>query len=213
MKKISFLLIILVIAITALLYYNLPKEQKFLSLTLGVSLLLGVISVITTLYNNSQIELRNEVEKIESTRPRFSITSTKNGNETQIEISYDCPKKITLDMFHIDIENGESWDSTSIATSRVKEKLSKNNGKLMLDQVLQIRFPDFNGVTFLERVQDKNNEMKLKIDCRTYYGEKIIYYLGHNLSQHYVDFNNGKVIEKALDKNLKYSFYKKWEAS
>lgn len=209
MKRISFFLIVSVIIITISLYFNLPKDQKFLSLTLGASLLLATISVITTLYNNSQIELRNEVEKIESARPRFSITASKVGQNTNIEISYDCPKKITLDMFTVDIENGESWDGTNIAISIVKKILSENNGKLLPDQVLEFPFPDFQGSTFLDRVQDKENEMKLKIQCYTYYNERITYYLGYNLSQHYVRFNDNKITKRQLNKNVKFSFYKK----
>ncbi|WP_210123015.1 MULTISPECIES: hypothetical protein [unclassified Staphylococcus] len=209
MKKISSILIVLVIIITALLYFTLPKEQNLLSLTLGASLLLGTISIITTLYNNNQIDHRNRISQIESTRPRFLITEKSTQQETIIKISYDCPKILTLDKFLIEIENGEDWDDTNIALSRVENELSKHNGKLLPNRVLEFKFPNFpNNKTFLDIVKNSNNEMKLKISCLTYYDEKISYYLGHNLDQHYVKFSDNKATIKTLEKNLKLSFYK-----
>ncbi|QIN27582.1 hypothetical protein GJU84_11220 [Staphylococcus chromogenes] len=209
-------LLLVSLLISNCLNNSLPAEQKYISYTVGASLLLGVITIGTTYYNNYKIDIRNIIKEIESVRPRFSIVGEKIGcseRDSKIIISFDCPQKITLDMFSVELINTNSRfdDKTSEELNR---EFKQHDGVLMPNQSITFRPPTFKNPTSYEQesileILQENNEMYLMIKCRTYYDEEIIYKLGHNFSDHYVKFNNKRYIESALNKNLKYSFYKK----
>lgn len=207
-------LLLVSLLISNCLTNSLPKEYKYVSYTFGASLCVVAVTIGATYYNNYKIDIRNIIKEIESVRPRFSVVGEKiSCSENKIIISFDCPQKITLDMFSVKLigTNSRFDDNTSEELNRLFEQ---HDGVLIPNQLITFRTPIFTDhpsyeqKSMLEMLQDEN-EMYLMIKCRTYYDEEITYKLGHNFSDHYVKFNNKRYIESALNKSLKYSFYKK----
>jgi len=219
-KSIAIITFIDLIIIIALLIF-LPKQYKYISITFSGSLVVGSIAVIVAIYNNV-IALRKEyAQKIEETRPKFSLTGESiKGSWCKLIIQYDCPNRLNLDMFSITFHNSESWKSEEYSNSQL-QKSTQTNGIFQANEskeivhipekVLSDDQSEYKHINLIEALQDKDNDMYLEIQCRTYYNEEIHYKFGHKFSDHYVHISSNKDIEKILKNNLQYSFYKEYK--